>query len=82
YDREEYGIQDEKKAFLWYARAVEAGDENSLVNLGNFYLSGKGGVKKDLEMAKQIFTRAADSKDEEISFWGKMKLTVIENSQE
>lgn len=51
-------FEDDCYARKLYEKAIFFGDIGSLYHLGLFYLKGKGGVEKDISVAKKYFYRA------------------------
>jgi len=52
--------KDEKKAFLCYEAAAEAGDPSAKFTLGTWYFSGKGEISRDTLKAFQLQLEAAN----------------------
>ena len=52
--------KDERRAFLWYRKAAEAGDGDALVEIAVRYLRGRG-VRKDLQRGVELLRRAIRS---------------------
>jgi hypothetical protein len=51
--------RDDVKAFKWFKAAAVKEDPAGLLEIGNYYDSGKGGVKKSYERAREYFEKAA-----------------------
>lgn len=57
-------------AAKWYAVAAERGDLYALKQLASYHMVGRGGVKKDMSLAKDLLLRAAQGglKDAELLY--------------
>ena len=56
-----YERGDRPGAVVWHRKAAEAGLPSSMVQLGSFYGSGEGGVRRDEKEAIRWFLKAADA---------------------
>jgi TPR repeat protein len=65
YDYGEGVDQDYATAFHWYTKAVQQGNSDAQLNLGNMYLHGKG-VGIDYEKAYELYSKAT-KQDEPIA---------------
>jgi uncharacterized protein len=65
--------KDIAQAIHWYEQAIELGEPNGLIRLGDFNVLGKG-VPKDLAKARSLYQRAATSDDSCASSTGKQRL--------
>ena len=65
-----------KKAFEYYSRAAQSGDDVAINNLGSLYYSGVG-VRKNISKAAELFSEASDRGNVEAS----LNLAVIYLSQ-
>jgi TPR repeat protein len=52
--------KDFEKAFYWYSKAANNGNEVALYNLGSYYKFGKGGAKKDEAKANEFYEKSAE----------------------
>ncbi len=52
-----------QQAVDWYERVARTGMVKAVVNLGIIYRDGTGGVKPDLERARQLFSQLAGSNE-------------------
>ena len=55
-----YTTKDYTQAFYWYKKAAEAGNSDSMNNLGDMYRDGQG-TTKDLEKAKYWYKKACEA---------------------
>ena len=55
-------FQNEKEALVWFKKASEKGHVKAMQRMAMFYQYGKGGLKKDYEMAKKCYEKAIFSK--------------------
>jgi TPR repeat protein len=59
YERNEFGVTDEREAVKWYRKAAEQGNPDAEVELGLCYEDGRG-VEQDYALAAQWFRKAAE----------------------
>ena len=52
-------LSDHKEKVEWFQKAVDAGDDYGMWNLGKFYRDGNG-VEKDIDKALQLLNKAAE----------------------
>ena len=56
--------QNGEEAVKWFTKAAEQGLQGSQTTLGMMYEQGSGGVKKDLDKAKEWYAKAGFSPEE------------------
>ena len=77
----EESANDILQAIEYYEKALQLGEPNGLIRLGDFHVLGKG-VPKDLAKARSLYQRAAESDDFCASSTGQQRLEQFDELEE